>query len=540
MSLAGLLEGRQKWFVPAVLALLVILALEMFLSARLESQTFDEPAHLYAGYSYWLHSDFGINPEHPPLVKLVASLPLLISRPKCPPPPNAFFRFASSTGGRGMMSDSGAQAMLAHARIAISVFVFLLALLVFFAAREMFGDGAALVALVLFVFDPMIVANGPLIATDIGVTCCLFAAVYALYRYVKQPSLLRLSLCALAAGLSLAAKHSAILLFPILLLLCAAEVMLNRQAINAGAGSKPSRAGTTLRLSAASVAIALVAVTVLWASYGFRYAARPDGNQIVPPTAVYLKGLPQPPEASAIGFAERHHLLPESYLYGLTDVLTLSNKGRPMYLFGRKYPAGRWFYFPAAFLIKSTLGLLLLLALLPFARALWRGELRREVVFLILPPVVYFGIAMTSKMDIGIRHVLPIMPFLVVLAAAGAMALNWQSRGWAWAVGALVALHVGSSLWAFPNYLPYSNEIFGGPDRTHRVLADSNVGWGGGLKALHASIERRHITQCWFAYSALADPAIFQIPCKRLPTFFSMVSRAPQEAVSEQMEGQCS
>jgi len=537
MGLAGLVEGRQRWFVPAVLALLVILALEMFLSARLESQIFDEPAHLYAGYSYWLHSDFGINPEHPPLVKLVAALPLLISRPKCPPPPNAFFRAASGIGGRALLSDSGAQAMLAHARIAISVFVFLLALLVFFAAREMFGDGAALVALVLFVFDPMIVAHGPLIATDIGVTCCLFAAVYALYRYVKQPSLLPLSLCALAAGLSLTAKHSAILLFPILLLLCAAEVMLNRQAINADAGSKPSRAGTTLRLSAASVAIALVAVTVLWAFYGLRYAARPDGNQIVPPTAVYLKGLSQPLEAGAIAFAERHHLLPESYLYGLTDVLTLSNKGRPMYLFGQQYPAGRWFYFPAAFLIKSTLGLLLLLALLPFARALWRGEYRREVVFLILPPVVYFGIAMTSKMDIGIRHVLPIMPFLVVLAAAGAIALSRQSRGWAWAVGALVALHVGSSLWAFPNYLPYSNEIFGGPDRTHRVLADSNVGWGGGLKALHASIERRHDTQCWFAYSAMVDPANFQIPCKRLPTFFSMLSRAPQEAVPEQIEG---
>ncbi|HEX3374445.1 MAG TPA: glycosyltransferase family 39 protein [Edaphobacter sp.] len=537
MGLAGHLEGRQKWFVPAVLALLVILALEMFLSARLESQIFDEPAHLYAGYSYWLHSDFGINPEHPPLVKLVASLPLLISRPKCPPPANAYFRAASAIGGRGMMSEPGAQPTLAHARIAVSVFVFLLALLVFFATREMFGNGASLLALVLFVFDPMIVANGPLIGTDIGVTCCLFAAVYALYRYVKQPSLLRLSLCALAAGLSLAAKHSAIPLFPILLLLCAAEVMLNRPAINAGAGSKPSRAGMALRLSAASVAIALVAVTVLWAFYGFRYAARRDGNQIVPPTAVYLKGLHPPLEASTIAFAEQHHLLPESYLYGLTDVLTLSNDGRPMYLFGRMYAAGRWFYFPAAFLIKSTLGLLLLLALLPFARALRRDEIRREVVFLILPPVVYFGIAMTSKMDMGIRHVLPIMPFLVVLAAAGAMALSRQSRGWAWTVGALVAMHVGSSLWAFPNYLPYSNEIFGGPNQTYRVLSGANTGWGGGLKALHASLETRQITKCWFAYSAVADPATFQIPCKRLPTFFSMVTREPQQGIPEQIEG---
>jgi 4-amino-4-deoxy-L-arabinose transferase-like glycosyltransferase len=539
MGIAELQERRQRWFVPAVIALLLILALEMFLSARLESQTFDEPAHLFAGYSYWLHSDFGINPEHPPLVKLVASLPLLISRPKCPPPPNVYFRAVSAISGKALLSGSNAQTMLAHARIAVSVFVFLLALLVFFAAREMFGDGAALLALVLFVFDPMIVANGPLIATDIGVTCCLFAAVYALYRYVKQPSLLRLSLCALAAGLSLAAKHSAILLFPILVLLCTVEVMLNWQAIdvNADAGSKISRVGTALRLGGASLAIALVAVTVLWAFYGFRYAARPDGNQIVPPTAVFLKGLPQPREAGTIAFAERHHLLPEAYLYGLTDVLTLSNKGRPMYVFGQIYPSGRWFYFPAAFLIKSTLGLLLLLALLPFARALWRGELRREVVFLILPPVVYFGVAMTSKMDMGIRHVLPIMPFLIVLAAAGASTLSRQSRAWAWTVGALVALHIGSSLWAFPNYLPYSNEIFGGPNQTYRALADANVGWDGGLKVLHGSLETRQITQCWFAYSALPEPANFQIPCKRLPTFFSMLTRESQEGIPGQIDG---
>ena len=208
-----------------------------------------------------------------------------------------------------------------------------------------------------------------------------------------------------------------------------------------------------------------------------------------------------------------------------------------MYLFSKMYPQGRWFYFPAAILIKWTLGFLLLLVLLPFARALRRRAVRREVVFLILPPAVYFGMALPSKLDIGIRHIMPTMPFLMVLVAAGAMALSRQSRVWAWTVGVLVALHIGSSLRAFPNYLPYSNEIFGGPSRTYRALSDSNVGWGGGLKALHASLEKRHITKCWFAYSALPIPADFQIPCKRLPTFFSMLMQYPQAPVPVQIEG---
>src|ERR1035441_4232465 len=118
------------------------------------------------------------------------------------------------------------------------------------------------------------------------------------------------------------------------------------------------------------------------------------------PTAVYLRGLHHPVEAKAIGFAERHHLLPEAYLYGFTDVTMLSRDGRVMYLFGRMYPQGRWFYFPAAFLIKSTIGFLLLLLLIPFSKALWRSDVRREVLFLAIPPVIFFGAALTSKLDI--------------------------------------------------------------------------------------------------------------------------------------------
>ena len=97
----------RMWFLRAIVALFAVFATELYLSARLESQTFDEPAHMYAGYSYWLHSDFGINPEHPPLVKLVATLPLLVARPKYPNPRNIFFRGQSAIGGMAMMSEPG-------------------------------------------------------------------------------------------------------------------------------------------------------------------------------------------------------------------------------------------------------------------------------------------------------------------------------------------------------------------------------------------------------------------------------------------------
>lgn len=531
------IDVPRKWFLSAIALLFVVFALELYLSVRLESQTFDEPAHLYAGYSYWLRSDFGINPEHPPLVKLVATLPLLVDRPKYPDPAEIFFRAQSGFGGFLMMSQPGADAILAHVRAAVSIFVFVLGLLVVLAAREMFGDAAALLALSLFVFDPQILAHGALLGTDMGATCCIFAAVYTFYRYVKRPTLLRLSVCCLATGLAFAAKHSAILVFPMLAILAAYELLFapksnDQPAPPAGVKRR------VLRMAGAYAAIVVAAIVILWAFYGFRYAARPGGKQMVPPTADYLKVLHYPIEENVIGFAERYRLLPESYLYGFTDVAMLSREGRPMFLLGQRYPQGRWFYFPAAFLIKATIGFLILLALVPFAHALWRRGLRREVVFLVLPPLIFFGAAMTAKLDIGIRHILPIMPFLIVLVAGAAAALLKQSRRWAWAVGILVVLDVASSLHAFPNYLPYSNEAFGGPYRTYKVLEDSNVGWGGGLKALHANLAARGITNCWFAYSALPDPANFQIPCKRLPTFFSsLTDQGQQQPVPPQIDG---
>jgi dolichyl-phosphate-mannose-protein mannosyltransferase len=526
----------RLWFLCAIVALFAVFATELYLSARLESQTFDEPAHMYAGYSYWLHSDFGINPEHPPLVKLVATLPLLIERPKYPDPVEIFFRAQSAYGGMTMMSAPGADRVLASVRAAVSVFAFVLGVLVVLSAHEMFGEVAALFAVLLFVFDPLILAHAPLLGTDMGATCCIFGAVYAFYRYVKRPTLVRLGICCTATGLALAAKHSAILVFPMLAMLCVFELVFVRgDEVKSKPAMPPAR--RALRMAAAYCAIVIAAIAILWAFYGFRYAARPNGKAIVPSTAAYLKRLHHPIEANVIGFAERHHLLPEAYLFGFTDVTMLARDGRPMYLFGKVYPEGKWFYFPAAFVIKMTIGFLILLAMVPFARALWKKDLRREVVFLLLPPVIFFGSAMSAKVDIGIRHILPIMPFLIVLVAGAATALARQSRKLAWVVAILVVLDVASSLHAFPNYLPYSNEAFGGPFRTYRVLADSNVGWGGGLKALHASLVRRGITQCWLAYDAFPDPKDFQIPCRRLPTYFTVITDGEQEPLTKHIDG---
>ncbi len=534
-------KNRKTLATVAAAALMAVFAAELWLSARRESPTFDEPAHIYAGYSYWTRSDFGINPEHPPLAKLLAALPLLPMKLNVPPVSNAFFRIAPYIGGYELLYSNDANQILGRARLAASVFVLLLAILVFLAATEMFGTEAGLLSLLILVFEPSILGNGPLVATDIAVTCCLFAAVYAFYRYVKRPSALRLALAGVAAGFALSVKHSGLLILPMLVLLAAVELFSVRKTEGRKDNERPGeQQGTSrriLRMAGALIIIAIMAWVILWGFYGFRYRARPDGLTMNPPLSNYLQNVHEPVERGVISGMAQWHVLPQAYLYGLADVMIQTQQGRSAYLFGRLYPRGHWFYFPAALVIKCTIGFLCLLVLLPFAGILKRRELRREVVFLLIPAILYFALSLTSKLDIGIRHILPIFPFLIILVAAGAWSLIYRSRIWAGVVAALIILHVASSVLAFPSYLAYSNEIWGGPQSTYKVLADSNLGWGSGLESAESYIQKHGITSCWLAYAGMGDPAYYNIPCQPLPTFTSQLLGYDTQHVPGEING---
>jgi hypothetical protein len=407
-------------------------------------------------------------------------------------------------------------------RMAASLLTVLLGLLIFFAGREMFNATAGLLALTLFVFDPNILAHGAYVTTDIGLSCFLLATVYGFYRYLKSPSWARLLLTGAAAGCALAAKHSGVLLFPILLLLAIAEVIRGRDRIEVSAPTKDSRLRRALRYVGALVCIKLVAVGILWAFYGFRYAARPDGLSLNPPLAEYVQGLHHPFEIWIISLFARWHLLPESYLYGLTDVRLIADF-MSTGLLGRVYPHGKWFYFPIAFVIKTPLLLMLLLAVALFFIVRGRLGRSRELLFLTIPPAVYLTVAMSTGLNIGLRHTLPAYPYIFILSGAAAAALIAQNRRWAYVLAVLFVLHLVSLAHSRNAYLAYSNELWGGPSQTYQYLTDSNVDWGQQLPSVKAYIDQHHVGECWFAYFAsVAHPSAYGIPCHDLPTTGSM------------------
>jgi Dolichyl-phosphate-mannose-protein mannosyltransferase len=400
------MEQRSKKFQRGVViggaaTLLLILLLQLGLSVRQESISWDEGDHLFSGYESWKRFDFGLNPEHPPLVKLVAAIPLLRLQLQVPELKGRRFKTEAFLDGRDFASWNYAKGILFRARMAVSTFTLLLALLVFLAAREMFGTGAGFIALILVAFDPNVLAHGALVTTDMGVSCFIFASVYAFYRYVRAPSILRLVVCGLATGLALASKHTGILVLPMLGVIVLCEIA-RRGGSDAASSSRGRRA---LRLAGAFVGTALIAVFVLWCFYGFRYQARPGGLQLNPTMDKFLSRMSKPREARVLGTLAHFHVLPESYLYGMADIQGVDD-AYTGYFFGKIYPHGTWLYFPGVLAIKSTLPFLLLALLTAVAVAAGRFARWREILFLTVPPAIYLLVAMCSHMNIGVRHIL--------------------------------------------------------------------------------------------------------------------------------------
>jgi 4-amino-4-deoxy-L-arabinose transferase-like glycosyltransferase len=496
--------AQKNWIEWVVLSALVVVMLAQLWSSVVQlSITSDEVDHLHAAYRYWQCNDFGWNPEHPPLVKIVAGLPLQFMRINDP--------VANACGAQTSKAEdfvighaflvSNPERMLMAARFAASSLALLLLLTVWFFARKMFGLPVAIIAGVLVAFEPNLLAHGALVTTDVAAALGMVLVIYATYNYVHEPRATRLLPLGLAIGFALCAKHSSILVAVIVPVLLFADAMFY-------SGGQRSR--VLLRYAGALVLVAAVGLLVLWAAYGFRYAARPGNAAIwTPPRLTEAHGLVA---TRVIPEVERWRVLPEAYLVGLQDVLVESEVGRPAFLLGKLYRHGNWFYFPVVLVIKFTLGMLLMLVLSAISVRYWRRQ-SRELMFLLVPVVVYLGFSMRSGMNYGVRHVLPVFPFLIIFAAAGSWSFLRQRK---WGMAALVALlllHIASSLHAYPNYICYSNELWGGPANTYRYLANSDTDWGQAQKMARAYINKTRPENCFFLRTYNSKNSDYGIPC---------------------------
>ena len=462
-------------FWPVLAAVVAAAGVLEVRSALLETQTWDEGIHISAGYSYLTFGDYSWNIEHPPLVKMVSALPLIFLGLK-----------AERFGTDGKPKDQiryGVDFLYTNRRHADTILIAarsanILLTLLFLTAlawwtRRRWGPAAGLAAAALCAFDPNLIAHGRYVTTDYPLTVFFFFACVLWAEYLESGGRARLLAAAAAFALAMVVKFSAILLIPPLALLYG--ICWVR-----GPKEFPARRALTAAATLAGV-LAVVVVVVYWPE-----TLRCFRTKVVPLADVVNQG-------NAIGLTlawlgGKFHLPAHAYLYGLAAVAEHSSGGQESYLLGMRSNTGFWYYFPVVFAVKSTVTTLAA-TILVICGCLWalarRGvkAITPMALGLALPPLIYFAFSMTSALNLGMRHILPIYPFLYVgvaaLVAEGTRA--WRS---ALLMLALCGGQLAECASIYPDYLAFFNVLAGGPGRGPEYLVDSNIDWGQDVKKL--------------------------------------------------------
>jgi hypothetical protein len=483
--------------------------LEVF-SAREETQTWDEGIHISAGYAYLTAGDFRWNQEHPPLAKLMSALPLWFLKPTLPVGSEGWRKQDETQVGIDLLYQNrvSAETLLLAARSMTMLLSLLFLAGLAWIVRRRFGEPAALLALCLCAFDPNLIAHARYVTTDFPVTVFYVFSVLLWMEYLLDGGLRNIVLAAAAFALALVTKFSAILLIPTLAVLYAIRWWQEPRQfpIRRLAGVAAMFAGATL-----------VTVTLLYWPETVRSL-----NVTAPRLAQTVN------RGNLVGEVlyrtGRWFDLPDhAFLAGLGKVAEHNHGGHASYLLGMRSDQGWWYYFPAVFAVKSTIAALAATSVLLAGGAIalrrfeWRSLRAASFVWyaLLVPPLIYFAFSMTSAINIGVRHILPVYPFLYVAAAL--VLAQSALRPAIYATLALAALQTAECARITPDYLAFFNALAGGPGNGPRYLVDSNIDWGQDLKKLKKWLDAHGIGTIRIMYFGNAQMPEFGIKADFFP-----------------------
>jgi Dolichyl-phosphate-mannose-protein mannosyltransferase len=521
--------NRPRTLPPVLVTTVVTLLLALYwwlgLSAtRDNSSTFDEMAYVTGGFSYGKFHDHRLQPENGSLPQRLAALPWVAGDAHMDTSdPKAWGNSNVWIIGHQFFYHSGNNTdyLLFLSRATMALLGVALGGLIFAWSRRLWGDAGGLVSLGLYVFCPNFLANAPLATSDVAMSLALLAACGAYWRQTRRLDWKTGLLSVVVVALTCVTKFSFVLLLPIFALMIAIRLWSDEPlTVDLGTPRDVTTWRGKLSVLALSACVHVAAAWIMiWACFGFRFAAAAPGLpgqiQFFAPWSIIMPG-----HGFWHGFFEvmRHwHLLPDAFLAGFAYVLYAAAE-RGAFLNGEYSSTGWAYFFPYAFLVKTTWPELIAFALTGGltltawrhagpVRAAWTRvwtDLYRVAPLLILF-VVYWAFSITSHLNIGLRHILPTYPVLFI--GAGLLARPAAQR---W----LAAVAVGLVLWTAvesarvrPHYLAYFNSLAGGPEGGWRHLVDSSLDWGQDLPGLAAWLkkESRPGEQVYLSYFGGGD-----------------------------------
>lgn len=498
-----------------------------FISMVGDTAIVDEVAHIPAGYSYLRYGDFRLNPEHPPLIKDLAGLPLQFMELKFPDDSKAW---TTQVNGQWEVGwdflyhlGNDASRILFWSRLPILVLAIAFGGYLYEFVRRRWGVWAALVALLAYCFSPNFLAHSHYVTTDLGASVFMFITLVVFLRFASRPTRANIVVLSLALAGAQLAKFSAILLYPFLALMCWLAALVWPHRRSAWRSFRTYFFG----LIAASVG-SLIWIYLYYIPHVINMPYVTQKGLI----DVYLSsGIASSLNALVSGMGQIYLLRPLShYLLGLGMVFGRVAGGNVTYFLGEVTDGSFKAYFPVLFLLKTQIPLLLVLASV-IASGLyfsfrsgrsWQKHLNQSLrddfaLWLLgLFAAFYFLVAVLGNLDLGIRHILPVYPPLFVVAAVAVTKLvrrySLFTRSTLAPVAAvlLATWYIAATLWSAPHYLSYFNEFIAGGANADKYFSDSSVDWGQDLLRLHKYLsEHPEIDKVAVDYFGGADPRYY-------------------------------
>jgi 4-amino-4-deoxy-L-arabinose transferase-like glycosyltransferase len=510
-------------------ALLATMALQMLAVIARKSITNDEVVSIPAGYYHLAAGNFQISVDHPPLTKMYAAFPLLFIQPNelpitVRPGEGALPRTLRAQEEFWSANATHFKAISFWSRVPMITLTLALGVLIFIYARQLFGRRAALFAVFLFSLEPTVLAHGRTALNDLPAALSYLLFFFALHAYLKAPGLPRALTLGLATGLAVMTKFSMVIVVPVFFLIAVISIWMAPRR-----GEARGRAAWHMGLATLT--------TILVINAGYYFQGQPPQEA----EFRWLTSILSPAHLSGVMICVRalSKVVPTYLLSGIDAVLARNSGidailagngyGQTASLLGAYSDTGWWYYFPAAFALKTTIPFLLT-SVAALAWALWRLLIKRDRLFLplLVPLGIYVLVSMMSQINIGIRHFLPAFPFVFILGGAFFDRLLRPRRAGQVALMVVVLLTgwiVVEAVRAYPNHMSYMNELTWRHPPWY-YLSDSNIEWGDDVADLATYLRARGETKVRAAllggwatlprygvdYISLLVPADVQLP----------------------------
>ena len=526
------------------LAIFILTAMFLLMLGSIwnSSATMDELAHIGAGFGYITQQDYRLNPEHPPLLKALAALSGQIFTHPYFPINTAYWQNDVNgqwAQGAKFLYESGndADKVIFWSRFPLILLALFFGWLIFDWTRKRFGSSTALLTLTFYAFSPTFLANSPLVTTDIGAAFAFFIGIITFIKFLEVPSWRNILIAGIAFGIAQLIKFSLVLLIPIILLLLVSWVL-----------SRPNlhwheRFRSGLKILGKTIVIGLIGLMLVWIVYAYFVWNYPQERQIRDAEFTLTSFGFKPAVNLNLVLVQNKFLRPlGQYMLGVLMVTQRSAGGNTQFFLGEVSAAGYRSYFPLLYLLKESLAfhILTLIALIFTLKnrpRLSLGQIRLwiENHFVEFSALIfiafYWFISIKSPLNIGVRHVLPTFPFIYLLVSK--QITGWLKfydfpapRNWLEWLKNIYQIYIKSvpkyfvtfilllwiiagTLFSFPNFLSYYNELAGGPKNGWQVAVDSNYDWGQDIKRLADFAEKNKIDKIAVDYFGGGNPRYY-------------------------------